>query len=96
MPLDVIGDEIVLDGQVVGKLLGRAAETTTLNEQVSCLLRGKPYGEIDLDPVDDDDIVQAIHDRDLHERVVIDMSDEELEDAIASRQKAIEARKAAA
>lgn len=49
MPLDVIGDEIVLDGQIVGKLLGRAAETTTLNERVREMLNGER------DDGDDDD-----------------------------------------
>lgn len=88
MPLDVIGDEIVLDGQTVARLVGRAAETTTLNQRVREMLNGEHADEPEekeLRDFDDDEIMESAEHRGLITEAFLDLDDEEFEDLAERR-----------
>lgn len=80
MTYRVIGDDLVLDGMTVGKLL-LSTETSLRDRCVSAW----EAGEAEEPGLDDDDLVDEIMSRGIETRVIAEMDDDELADALESR-----------
>lgn len=80
MTYRVIGDDLVLDGMTVGKLL-LSTETSLRDRCVSAW----EAGEAEEPDLDDDDLVDEIMSRGIETRVIAEMDDDELADALEAR-----------
>lgn len=80
MTYRVIGDDLVLDGMTVGKLL-LSTETTLRDRCVSAW----EAGEAEEPDLDDDDLVDEVMNRGIEARVIVEMDDDELADALEAR-----------
>ncbi len=80
MTYRVIGDDLVLDGMTVGKLL-LSTETSLRDRCVSAW----EAGEAEEPGLDDDDLVDEIMSRGIETRVIAEMDDDELADALEAR-----------
>lgn len=88
MTYRVIGDDLVLDGVTVGKLL-LSTETSLRDRCVSAWEAGEAEepepAEVDAGDLDDIDLIEEVKTRGIEARVIAGMDDDDLADALEAR-----------